>query len=73
MASTCWEIAPFTVESSAVKHHCGLTPLETFFCWSVCISRDLKADGCKSNLYVMLKQLLLFIYFTTYFLGSILS
>ena len=35
------------------------------------ISRDLKVDGCQSNLYVMLKQSF-FINFTTSFVGGIL-
>ena len=34
--------------------------------------RDLKVDGCQSKLYVMLKQLLLFISLTTSFVGGIL-
>ena len=36
-------------------------------------TRDLKVDGCQSNLYLMLKQLLFFlINFTTSFVGDIL-
>ena len=35
-------------------------------------SRNLKVDGCRSNLYVILKQVLFFIRFTTSFVGSIL-
>ena len=34
--------------------------------------RDLNVDGCQSNLYVMLKQLLFFIDYTTSFVGGIL-
>ena len=35
-------------------------------------TRDLKVDGCQSNLYVMLKQILFFINFMASFVGGIL-
>ena len=35
-------------------------------------NRDLKEDGCQSNLYVMLKQILFFTSFTTAFVDDIL-
>ena len=40
--------------------------------WTHAFTRDLKVDGCQSNLYVMLEQLSFFINFTTFFSSGIL-
>ena len=50
---------------------CLLTNLRVYIL--IGLTRDLKVDGCQSNLYVMLNQLLFFfISFTTSFVGGIL-
>ena len=57
-------IAPVIKSSKVSKYYDQYHSLDSI--------RNLQVDGCQSNLYVMLKQLLFFTNFTTSFVGGIL-
>ena len=59
----------FTQDHFAIQHMNSILPK---FPKYLNESRDLKVNECQSNLYVMLKQLLFFISFTTSFEDGIL-